>query len=99
MKRLSALAAAAMLLAGCAPQWVNPQITDPEKAKVRLSSDAAYCRELENMTQGRLDAQERISFDPTAVGQMSNYYHNYLADKTREDVFGRCMRGRGWRHP
>jgi hypothetical protein len=40
-----------------------------------------------------------VSFDPTVVGQMSNYYHNYQAEKIREDVFDKCMRDRGWTKP
>jgi hypothetical protein len=99
LKRLSALAVLAIALSGCTPHWVNPRITDPAAAKTRLSSDSTYCRQIENMLQRRVDIQERVSFDPTVVGQMSNYYHNYQAEKIREDVFDKCMRDRGWTKP
>lgn len=99
MKRLSALVATVMIVAGCVPNWVNPRITDPAMAKTRLASDSTYCRQIENMLQRRVDIQERVSFDPTVVGQMSNYYSNYKAEQIRSNVFEKCMTDRGWQKP
>ncbi|QLA16788.1 hypothetical protein [Desulfolutivibrio sulfoxidireducens] len=99
MKLLPAALLAAFFLAGCVPRWVNPQITDPAEASRRLSSDNSYCRQIEDMFEDRVNIQDRISFDPTPVGQMANYYHNYTTDQNRVNLYDKCMRGRGWSRP
>ncbi len=90
---------AALFLAGCAPHWVNPQITNPEEAKRRLALDNSYCRKIEDMFEDRVNIQDRISFDPSPVGRMANYYHNYTADQNRVNLYEKCMQGRGWSRP
>ncbi|MDQ7830189.1 MAG: hypothetical protein RDU30_00505 [Desulfovibrionaceae bacterium] len=96
MNRLCVLLVTVFFLAGCGHRWVNSQITDPAEAKARLASDTSYCREIENMLEQRVNIQDRVSFDPTVVGQMSNYYSNYKIESTRTNVFERCMNDRGW---
>ncbi len=96
MKLPPAALMALCLLAGCVPHWVNPQITDPAEAKRRLATDNSYCRKIEDMFEDRVNIQDRISFDPSPVGQMANYYHNYMTDQNRVNLYEKCMRGRGW---
>lgn|GEM_PF-1111185 len=99
LNRLCLLLATVCILGGCGHRWVHSQITDPSLAKARLASDTAYCRDMENLLEQRVNIQDRVSFDPTAVGQMSNYYSNYKIESTRTNVFDRCMSDRGWSRP
>jgi hypothetical protein len=89
---------AAFFLGGCAPQWSIPQITDPRRASAP-GLDNSYCGMIEDMFEDRVNIQDRVSFDPSPVGRMANYYHNYTADQNWVNLYEKCMQGRGWSHP
>ena len=86
-----------ILLAGCGPNWHNPNLKDQSKSAEQLEKDRTYC---EKWAQDQVDTAPRnddFNIGITPFQRMTNYQTDLMYGSSRISVYNQCMRSRGWK--